>query len=111
MRRDLVFEAPAGPSAPAAPYPVRWDDAGMRNARRVLGIVFVLSAIASWTAMPAAAQTAEHAIVELRIDGVVDPFVANYVRGGRPIDRRDAASVASRPARGAPHQPGNVAEP
>ncbi len=82
MRRDLVFEAPSAPSAGPRPNPLRWDDAGMRNARRVLGIVFVLSAIASWTAMPAAAQTAEHAIVELRIDGVVDPFVANYVRGG-----------------------------
>jgi len=65
----------------------------MRNARRVLGIVFVLSAMASWTAMPAAAQTAEHAIVELRLDGVVDPFVANYVRGG--IDRANEQGAAA----------------
>jgi membrane-bound serine protease (ClpP class) len=31
---------------------------------------------------PAAAQELRGAVLELRIDGVVDPFVANYVRGG-----------------------------
>lgn len=65
----------------------------MRNTRRVVGTVLVLSAIAAWTALPAAAQTADHAIVELRIEGVVDPFVANYVRGG--IERANEQGAAA----------------
>lgn len=65
----------------------------MRNVRRIVGMLFVLSAVASWTALPAAAQTAHPAIVELRIEGVVDPFVANYVQGG--IERANEQGAAA----------------
>ncbi len=57
----------------------------MRSVRRLLAIGCLSIGFGALAAVPASAQELRGAILELRIDGVVDPFVANYVRGG--IDR------------------------
>jgi membrane-bound serine protease (ClpP class) len=57
-------------------------DAGMRNfARAVLLGVATLAATAS-LGLSARAQGDRPVVVELRLQGVVDPFTANYIRGG-----------------------------
>src|SRR3954469_25954872 len=52
----------------------------MNRIRRILAGVFLLAGAASmvFPAAPARAST-EGAVVELHLDGVVDPFVANYL--------------------------------
>ncbi len=68
----------------------------MSTVRRSLGLAFVALAIASFAAAPADAQDdLAGAIVELRLDGVVDPFVADYVEEqiGRAEDQGAAAVV------------------
>lgn len=54
----------------------------MKSARRLLGATCLAVGFGAMLAAPAAAQQLEGSVLELRIDGVVDPFVADYVRDG-----------------------------
>ena len=55
----------------------------MSNGRRLLGLVGAAIAAGFLLAGPARAQTsARPTILELRLDGVVDPFTANYLSSG-----------------------------
>ena len=53
----------------------------MRTARGVLATALLLGALVG-TAPASAADTPTDAIVELRLDGVVDPFMSNYLTDG-----------------------------
>jgi len=72
-----------------------WDDAwemnGMR--RRPLAALGIVLAGLALGASPAAAQSSSPQVVELRIDGVVDPFIANHVEGGI-ADAAEAGAAA-----------------
>jgi membrane-bound serine protease (ClpP class) len=61
--------------------------------RRPLAAFGILLAGLALAASPAAAQSGSPQLVELRIDGVVDPFVANHVEGGI-ADAADAGAAA-----------------
>jgi membrane-bound serine protease (ClpP class) len=61
--------------------------------RRPLAAFGILLAGLALAASPAAAQTGSPQVVELRIDGVVDPFVADHVEGG-VADAADAGAAA-----------------
>ena len=50
--------------------------------RRPLAAFGILLAGLALAASPAAARSSSPQVVELRIDGVVDPFIANHVEGG-----------------------------
>ncbi|MGZ8635891.1 MAG: NfeD family protein [Actinomycetota bacterium] len=65
----------------------------MRSVRRVLALTFLAAGVGASFAAPAAAQAPEGLILELRIDGVVDPFVADYVREAI-ADAEDDGSAA-----------------
>src|SRR5437764_1049871 len=53
---------------------------GMKRARRVLAGVFLLAGLVSMVLSAAPARaSAPGAVVELHLDGVVDPFMANYL--------------------------------
>lgn len=54
----------------------------MGNRRRAVGLAGALIAAVSLLPLPASAQASSATIVELRLDGVVDPFMANFVTGG-----------------------------
>jgi membrane-bound serine protease (ClpP class) len=58
------------------------DDAAVSSVRRLLGTTCLAVGLGAMLAGPAAAQPLEGSILELRIDGVVDPFVADHVRDG-----------------------------
>jgi len=51
----------------------------VRSVRRLLATACLAGGFGAILAAPAAAQELDGAILELRIDGVVDPFVADYV--------------------------------
>ena len=61
--------------------------------RRAAVLAFLATACAAFGAHGAAAQSGSPAVVELRIDGVVDPFVADHVEGGI-ADAADAGAAA-----------------
>ena len=61
--------------------------------RRAAVLAFLATACAAFGAHGAAAQSRSPAVVELRIDGVVDPFVADHVEGGI-ADAADADAAA-----------------
>lgn len=65
----------------------------MRSGRRLLALTCLAAGIGASFAAPAAAQDGGGSIVELRIDGVVDPFVADHVRGAIE-DAGDEGAVA-----------------
>jgi len=54
----------------------------VKSIRRLLGATCLAVGLGVMAAAPAAGQQLEGSILELRIDGVVDPFVADYVRDG-----------------------------
>jgi membrane-bound serine protease (ClpP class) len=54
----------------------------MRALRRGLAALMLATGAGVLVASPAAAQELDGAILELRIDGVVDPFVADHVEAG-----------------------------
>jgi membrane-bound serine protease (ClpP class) len=54
----------------------------VHRVRRLLALACVAAGVGGSFAAPAAAQELRGSIVELRIEGVVDPFVADYVEGG-----------------------------
>jgi len=54
----------------------------MRRLARACVLFAVLSSIALGSALPASAQGASGAVVELGLTGVVDPFMANYITDG-----------------------------
>lgn len=54
----------------------------MRRLARAWVLFAVLSSIALGSALPASAQDASGAVVELGLSGVVDPFMANYITDG-----------------------------
>ncbi len=53
----------------------------MRNVRRLVGLALAVPAIVLSMAVGSSAQTSG-SVVELHLDGVVDPFIARYVTGG-----------------------------
>jgi membrane-bound serine protease (ClpP class) len=55
---------------------------GVRSIRRAAGASCLVAGLVVLAGAPAGAQELGGAVLELRIDGVVDPFVANYVEGG-----------------------------
>ena len=61
--------------------------------RRPLAAFGILLAGLALAASPAAAQSGSPQVVELRIDGVVDPFVANHVEGGIADAADDGAAA------------------
>ncbi len=63
----------------------------MRNVGRGITLGGLLLAAVSFLSLPAHAEAAP--VVELRLNGVVDPFTANYVRGG--IEAADAEGAAA----------------
>ena len=64
----------------------------MSPLRRTLGLIGALAASFSLLVLPAHAQAPT--VTELRLSGVVDPFMANYVRGGiQAADSESAAAV------------------
>ena len=67
----------------------------MMNAttRRLLVPIGLVFAGVSIVGTQASAQTSSPRVIELRIDGVVDPFVANHVEGGI-ADAADAGAAA-----------------
>lgn len=52
------------------------------NLRRGLALAALAVPVLSLVAQGAAAQSASPVVIELRIDGVVDPFVADYIEAG-----------------------------
>lgn len=75
--------------------PRRCDDEGgdVMILRRAAALACLAAACLSLGAHGALAQSASPQIVELRIDGVVDPFVADHVEGGI-ADAADAGAAA-----------------
>jgi membrane-bound serine protease (ClpP class) len=65
----------------------------VRSVRRLLGTACLFTALGAVLAAPAAGQELEGSVLELRIDGVVDPFVADYVRDG-VADAADQGAAA-----------------
>jgi membrane-bound serine protease (ClpP class) len=66
----------------------------VKSLRRVLALASLAAAAGSLAASPAGAQELRGSIVELRVEGVVDPFLANYVEGAiRDAETDDAAAV------------------
>ena len=67
----------------------------MRIARRAPGLAFLLAAVVVGLIAPtAASQEATGAVVELRLDGVVDPFTADHLTEGiASATERGAAAV------------------
>jgi membrane-bound serine protease (ClpP class) len=63
------------------------------SVRRLLAMACLAAGVGGLVAAPASAQELEGAILELRIDGVVDPFVADYVEGGI-ADAQDEGAAA-----------------
>ncbi len=61
--------------------------------RRLLVPIGLMFAGVSIAGTQASAQTSSPRVIELRIDGVVDPFVANHVEGGI-ADAADAGAAA-----------------
>ena len=61
--------------------------------RRAAVLACLAAACLSLGAHGALAQSASPQVVELRIDGVVDPFVADHVEGGI-ADAADAGAAA-----------------
>jgi membrane-bound serine protease (ClpP class) len=57
------------------------DDGTVSQLRRASALVVFAAGLAG-AAWPAAAQEPGAPIIQLRLDGVVDPFVANYLEGG-----------------------------
>lgn len=53
----------------------------VKSLRRVLALASLAAAAGSLAAAPAGAQELRGSIVEIHLDGVVDPFVANHVSG------------------------------
>jgi membrane-bound serine protease (ClpP class) len=53
----------------------------VRSVRRSLALACLVAGVGVSFAAPAAGQDAGGSILEVRIDGVVDPFVADHVRG------------------------------
>jgi membrane-bound serine protease (ClpP class) len=71
-----------------------WDDAVVGNGRRVLALIGAAIAALTLVSLSARARApSSRTVIELRLEGVVDPLVANYVRGGvgRANDEDDAA--------------------
>jgi membrane-bound serine protease (ClpP class) len=64
-----------------------------RRLRRVLAPAGLAAAAVGLLAPGASGQTPTPRVVELRIDGVVDPFVANYVEGGIATAADDDAAA------------------
>jgi membrane-bound serine protease (ClpP class) len=60
--------------------------------RRSLSFVFLLAGLL-WSALPAQAQSVAGKILELELDGVVDPFVANYLVDGIEQANADGATA------------------
>ncbi len=54
----------------------------MVNLRRGLALAALAASALTLVGQGAAAQTASPVVVELRIDGVVDPFIADHIEGG-----------------------------
>jgi len=52
------------------------------NLRRGLALAALAASALTLVGQGAAAQTASPVVVELRIDGVVDPFIADHIEGG-----------------------------
>jgi membrane-bound serine protease (ClpP class) len=71
----------------------RWDDAVMRNPVRPLLIGIAAATLLFPVALSAGAQTLHPAVVRLNLSGVVDPFMASYVRGG--IQEANAEGAAA----------------
>jgi membrane-bound serine protease (ClpP class) len=66
----------------------------VKSARRLLGAACLVAGLGAVVAGPAGAQELGGSVLELRIDGVVDPFVADYVRDGiAEAADQDAAAV------------------
>ncbi len=65
----------------------------MKSIRRLLGATCLAVGLGAMAATPAAGQQLEGSILELRIDGVVDPFVADYVRDGI-VEAQDQGAAA-----------------
>lgn len=79
MPRPSPFDARTPPDGSLPQAHPGCDDAPMRNARRALAFVLLgLSALALG-APSARGQELAGSVVELHLDGVVDPFVADYV--------------------------------
>jgi membrane-bound serine protease (ClpP class) len=78
-------------SSPAAP-PAGWHDVHVRTFARAVLIGAVAFAGALSIAAGASAQSSQP-VIELRLDGVVDPFTANYIRGG--IDQANGQGAAA----------------
>jgi membrane-bound serine protease (ClpP class) len=79
MARHQAFDADGGRVHAGALPTHQWDDATVSSIRRLAGATCLAAGLLASAAGPARAQELEGAILELRIDGVVDPFVANYV--------------------------------
>ena len=65
----------------------------MKSIRRLLGATCLAVGLGVMAAAPAAGQQLEGSILVLRIDGVVDPFVADYLRSGIAEAEDDAAAA------------------
>ncbi len=65
----------------------------MRNALRSTRLLIAASAIVGSFAMSAGAQATGPTVVQLKLNGVVDPFEANYIEGG--IDAANAQGATA----------------
>lgn len=65
----------------------------VRIIRRAIALGCLAAGVAALVAGPASAQELDGSILQLRIDGVVDPFVADYVEGAI-ADAGDDGAVA-----------------
>src|SRR6266542_2704035 len=74
---------------PPFAYPSAWDDEYMSRARVLVVLLASLVALVAGMICTARAQAQRNAVVlSLTLNGVVDPFVANYIRSG--IDEAEA---------------------
>jgi len=65
----------------------------MRMIRNALALMAVALPLSALLAVPAAAEVPAGSVAEFRLDGVVDPFMADYLKGG--IEDANAAGAAA----------------
>src|SRR6266540_4405447 len=83
---------PARPRSSSAPLSA-WDDECMSRARALVVLLASLVALGAAMGVARAQNQRRETVLSLTLNGVVDPFVANYIRSG--IDKAEADGDAA----------------